>query len=253
MEFYERVSGARMHAAYFRLGGVHQDLPDGLLDDIYLFASQFRYRLDEIEELLTNNRIWKRRLVGIGKITSNEAMDHGFTGVMLRSTGVQWDLRKSQSYEIYDDLDFKIPVGVNGDCFDRYLLRVYEMRESINLIEQCINKIPQGSIKNKNLNVTQPPRSLTKTSMESLIYHFKLFTDNTIVEEGEAYAGIESPKGEFGIYLASNGTNRPYRCKIRSPGYIHLQGLDYMSYNHLLADVTTIIGTQDVVFGEIDR
>lgn len=253
MEFYERVSGARMHAAYFRIGGVHQDLPEGLLDDIYLFATQFKYRLDEIEELLTNNRIWKRRLVGVGKITANEALNHGFTGVLLRSTGIQWDLRKSQPYEVYDDLAFKIPVGVTGDCYDRYLLRVYEMRESLNLIEQCINNIPTGAIKNKNLNVTQPPRNLTKTSMESLIYHFKIFTDNTVVGEGETYAGIESPKGEFGIYLASNGTNRPYRCKIRTPGYIHLQGLDYMSYNHLLADVTTIIGTQDVVFGEIDR
>lgn len=253
MEFYERVSGARMHAAYFRPGGVAQDIPNGMLEDIYRFIRQFSDRITEIEELLTNNRIWKQRLIGVGVITANEAMERGFTGVLLRSSGVRWDLRKTQPYEAYSDFDFEVPWSSNGDCYDRYLLRMWEMRQSLRIIEQAISRIPEGAFKNPSYKLTPPPRAVLKTSMESLIHHFKLFTDNIVLPKSETYVGIESPKGEFGVYLAVNRSNRPYRCKIRSPGYNHLQGLDYMSYNHFLADVTTIIGTQDVVFGEIDR
>ncbi len=253
MEFYERVSGARMHAAYFRPGGVSQDLPLGTLTDIHRFASRFNERLTEIEELLTNNRIWRRRLVGIGAITASEAIERGFTGVMLRSTGICWDLRKTQPYEAYRKLKFEVPVGINGDCFDRYLLRIWEMRQSVAIIEQCLARMPEGPVKNEDYKISPPPKTLIKSSMEALIHHFKLFTENLILPRAESYAAVESPKGEFGVYLAVNRSNRPYRCKIRSPGYAHLQGLDYMSYNHFLADVTTIIGTQDVVFGEIDR
>ena len=253
MEFYERVSGARMHAAYFRPGGVVQDIPNNLLDDIYLFIGQFRSRLSEISELLTENRIWRQRLVGVGKISAEDAITHGFTGVLLRSTGVKHDLRKVTPYETYGDFEFSSPIGANGDCFDRYLLRMEEMFQSLNIVEQALEVITTGPIKNENHKVCPPSRELTKVSMEALIHHFKYYSSGITVLPDEVYAGIESPKGEFGVYLVGCGTNKPYRCKIKSPGYVHLQGLDFMSYNHFLADVTTIIGTQDIVFGEIDR
>lgn len=253
MEFYERVSGARMHAAYFRIGGVVQDLPNNLLGDIYLFINQFRSRLVEIQELLDENRIWKQRLIGVGAIGADSAVAQGFTGVLLRSTGIRQDIRKTSPYEVYSKLRFNVPVGSNGDCFDRYLLRMSEMVESLNIIEQCISQIPEGVVKNENYKISPPPRALIKTSMESLIHHFKYFSKGASAPANEVYASVESPKGEFGVYLVSAGRNRPYRCKIKSPGYVHLQGLDLMSYNHFLADITTIIGTQDIVFGEIDR
>ena len=253
MEFYERVSGARMHAAYFRPGGVSADLPFGLLNDIYIFCSQFVIRLNEIEELLTENRIWKQRLVDVGEVTVSEALDWGFSGVMIRGSGVHWDLRKAQPYDIYSQLAFTIPTRENGDCYDRYLVRILEMRESVKIIEQCLNQIPIGTVKSTDTKITPPSRFLMKSSMESLIHHFKLFTEGIKIPKNETYVASEAPKGEFGVFLVSNNTNRPYRCKIKSPGFNHLQGLNFMSTNHLIADVVTIIGTQDVVFGEIDR
>jgi NADH dehydrogenase (ubiquinone) Fe-S protein 2 len=253
MEFYERVSGARMHAAYIRPGGVSQDMPAGLSDDIYKFAEQFSARIDEIEELLTNNRIWKQRLVDIGVISAQQALDWGFSGVMLRGSGVLWDLRKTQPYEVYPLLDFDIPVGTKGDCYDRYLIRIEEMRQSLRLIHQCLNKMPQGLIKVDDQKITTPSRKDMKNSMEALIHHFKLYTEGFTVPQGETYTAVEAPKGEFGVYLVSNGTNKPYRCKIRAPGFAHLQALDFMSKKHMIADVVTIIGTQDIVFGEVDR
>jgi NADH dehydrogenase (ubiquinone) Fe-S protein 2 len=253
MEFYERVSGARMHAAYFRPGGVSMDLPEGLLNDIYLFVEQFNLRLLEVEEMLTENRIWKQRLVDIGVVSASNAYDWGFSGVMLRGSGVKWDLRKSQPYEIYDKLNFKIPVGSNGDCYDRYLIRIFEMKESLKIIEQCLNKMPLGIIKTNDNKITPPSRKEIKQSMESLIHHFKIYTQSFVVPFNEVYAASEAPKGEFGVYLISNNTNRPYRCKIKAPGFAHLQALDFMSRGHLIADVVTIIGTQDIVFGEVDR
>jgi NADH dehydrogenase (ubiquinone) Fe-S protein 2 len=252
MEFYERVSGARMHAAYVRPGGVAQDLPIGLIDDIWLFINQFNSRIDEIEELLTNNRIWKQRLLNVGIVSKKQAMSWGFSGVMLRGSGIPWDLRKTEPYEIYDSLDFNIPIGIRGDCYDRYLIRIEEMRQSLNIIEQCLNKIPSGSIKSEN-KISAPSRSQLKTSMESLIHHFKLYSEGYYISEDETYLGVEAPKGEFGVFLVSNGSNKPYRCKIKAPGFLHLQGIDFMSHNHLIADVVTIIGTQDIVFGEVDR
>nr|YP_010394041.1 NADH dehydrogenase subunit 7 [Peronospora belbahrii]DAZ88049.1 TPA_asm: NADH dehydrogenase subunit 7 [Peronospora belbahrii] len=253
MEFYERVSGARMHAAYFRPGGVNQDLPKGLLNDIYIFCEQFNTRLDEIEEMLTNNRIWKQRLVDIGIISSKNALNFGFSGVMLRGSGISWDLRKTQPYEIYNQLEFEIPVGTNGDCYDRYLIRIEEMRQSIRLIVQILNKIPKGPIKLDDKKITNPNRIQIKNSMESLIHHFKYYSENISVKSGETYTVIEAPKGEYGVYLISDGTNKPYRCKIKSPGFFHLQSLDFLAKNHMIADVVTIIGTLDIVFGEIDR
>ena len=253
LEFYERVSGARMHAAYFRPGGVNQDLPKGLLNDIYIFCEQFNTRLDEIEEMLTNNRIWKQRLVDIGIISAKDALNLGFSGVMLRGSGISWDLRKSQSYEIYNELDFDIPIGTNGDCYDRYLIRVEEMRQSLRIILQILNKIPLGSIKLDDKKITNPNRTQIKNSMESLIHHFKYYSENISINSGETFTVIEAPKGEYGVYLISDGTNKPYRCKIKSPGFFHLQALDFISKNHMIADVVTIIGTLDVVFGEIDR
>ena len=253
MEFYERVSGARMHASYFRPGGVSQDLNIGLLNDIYSFCAQFVRRLDEIEEMLTSNPIWKLRLVNIGVVTAQQAVDWGFSGVMLRGSGVIWDLRKNQPYEIYPNLKFDIPVGVNGDCFDRYAIRIQEMRQSLNIIQQCLNKIPNGNIKVDDAKISPPSRAEVKQSMEALIHHFKLYTEGMIVPIGETYLATEAPKGEFGVYLISNGTNRPYRCKIKAPGFAHLQALNMMSSSHMLADVVTIIGTQDIVFGEVDR
>jgi len=253
MEFYERVSGARMHASYFRPGGVNSDLPIGLLDDVYIFAEQFNTRLNEMEDMLTENNIWKQRLVDIGIVSVNEALDWGFSGVMLRGSGVNWDLRKSQPYEIYNTLKFKISTGLHGDCYDRYVVRMLEMKESLKLIEQCVNYIQPGNIKSNNKKVTVPPRADMKQSMESLIHHFKLSTEGIIPNLGQTYSASEAPKGEFGILLISNGTNRPYRCKIKAPGFSHLQGLDFMAKGHLIADVVTIIGTQDIVFGEVDR
>jgi NADH dehydrogenase (ubiquinone) Fe-S protein 2 len=253
MEFYERVSGARMHAAYIRPGGVAQDLPVGLSEDIYRFCRQFASRIDEMEELLTGNRIWKQRLVDIGVVTADQALNWGFSGVMLRGSGVAWDLRKSQAYDVYDRMDFQVPVGSRGDCYDRYLIRVEEMRQSLRIILQCLQEMPQGEIKADDRKITPPSRAHMKSSMESLIHHFKLYTEGFSVPAGETYTAVEAPKGEFGVYLVSNGTNRPYRCKIRAPGFAHLQGLDFMAKNHMLADVVTIIGTQDIVFGEVDR
>jgi NADH dehydrogenase I D subunit len=253
MEFYERVSGARMHAAYFRPGGVNLDLPLGLLDDIYLFIEQFNFRLNEIEEMLSENNIWKQRLVDIGVISFLDSLNWGFSGVMLRGSGINWDLRKSQPYDIYNQLNFKIPIGLNGDCYDRYILRMLEMKESLIIIKQCINNMPKGNIKNDNRKLSIPSRKNMKNSMESLIHHFKFSTQGIQPLPGETYMGSEAPKGEFGVYLVSDGTNKPFRCKIKSPEFNHLQALNFMSQNHFIADVVTIIGTQDIVFGEVDR
>ncbi len=253
MEFYERVSGARMHAAYIRPGGVSQDLPIGLLNDIYIFISNFNSRIDEFEELLTGNRIWKQRLVDVGVVAYKEALNWSFSGVLLRGSGIAWDLRKNQPYEIYDKLNFEIPIGINGDCFDRYLIRINEMRQSISIINQCLNLISEGPVKTDDNKLFPPARALMKHSMESLIHHFKLYSEGFAIPENEIYAAVEAPKGEFGVYLVSNNTSRPYRCHIKAPGFSHLQGLDFMSKGHMIADVVTIIGTQDIVFGEIDR
>ncbi len=253
MEFYERVSGARMHASYFRPGGVNQDLPRGLLEDIFKFSKQFTLRLDEFEEMLTNNRIWKQRLVDIGTVSAKDAQEWGFSGVMLRGSGICWDLRKNQPYEIYDKLDFSIPVGTNGDCYDRYLIRIEEMRQSIKIINQVLNEMPEGLIKSDDEKISNPNRIKVKNSMESLIHHFKYYTTNLFVPKGLVYKAIEAPKGEFGVTLVSDGSNIPYRCKIKAPGFAHLQALDFMCKDHMIADVVTVIGTQDIVFGEVDR
>jgi len=253
LEFYERVSGARMHAAYIRPGGVAQDIPVGLLEDIWTFISKLGDRLDEMEEMLTDNRIWKQRLVDIGIVTAREALDWGFTGVMLRGSGLKWDLRKVAPYEVYNELEFDVPVGTRGDCYDRYLIRMEEMRQSIRIILQCLNNMPAGQHCIDNYKVSKPPRIAMKTNMEAMIHHFKFFTQGYSVPEGETYTAIEAPKGEFGVYLVSDGSPRPYRCKLRAPGFTHLQGLDVMAKGHLIADVVTIIGTQDIVFGEVDR
>jgi len=253
MEFYERISGARMHSAFFRPGGVHFDLPKGLLSDIFIFIKQFNLRLIEIEDMLTDNRIWKQRLVEIGVVSSKKALEWGFSGVMLRGSGVRWDLRKAKPYEIYDKLKFAIPTGSNGDCYDRYLIRIFEMKQSLKIIEQCINNLPKGIIKTNNNKVTPPTRNEIKQSMESLIHHFKIYTQGMTIPTNETYVGTEAPKGEFGVFLISNNTNKPYRCKIKAPGFSHLQALNYMSKNSMIADVVTIIGTQDIVFGEVDR
>ena len=253
MEFYERVSGARMHAAYFRPGGVHFDLPVGLLHDIYIFIIQFKIKILEIEELLSSNRIWKQRLVEIGKITAKAAKDWGFSGVMLRGSGVLWDLRKSQPYEIYNLLDFNVPIGTNGDCYDRYKIRLFEIKQSLNIIKQCLKLLPLGPVKSNNLKATAPLKFEIKNSMEAIIHHFKTYTNGITIPKFETYIGTEAPKGEFGVYLISNNTNKPYRCKIKAPGFAHLQALNFMCKNHMIADVVTIIGTQDIVFGEVDR
>lgn len=253
MEFYERVSGARMHASYVRPGGVFQDLPIGILDDIFEFSLNFRKRLDEIEELLSNNRIWKQRLVNIGIVTAKKAENLGFSGVLLRGSGIKWDLRKKQPYEVYDQIPFNVPVGVNGDCYDRYLIRIEEMRQSLRIIDWCIEHMPKGEIKTEDYKFVPPSRFNMKTSMESLIHHFKYFTEGPKVPKGRTYTATEAPKGEFGVYLVSDGSSKPYRCKIKAPGFLHLQGLSEMVHNHMIADVVTVIGTQDIVFGEIDR
>ena len=253
MEFYERVSGARMHAAYFRPGGVAQDIPAGLSQDIYTFCRQFASRIDELEEMLTQNRIWKQRLVDIGIVTAEDAQNWGFTGVLLRGSGIPWDLRKAQPYETYDQFAFDVPVGRRGDSYDRYLIRVEEMRQSVRIIMQAVDQLKPGLVKVDDRNMTPPSRIEMKDSMEALIHHFKLYTEGMNVPLGEVYVGVEAPKGEFGVYLVSQGTNRPYRCKIRAPGFVNLQALDFMANGHMLADVITLIGTQDIVFGEVDR
>jgi NADH dehydrogenase (ubiquinone) Fe-S protein 2 len=253
MEFYERVSGARMHAAYIRPGGVSADLPIGFLDDLHLFVNQFHLRVDEIEEMLTTNRIWKERLVDVGVVTAQQAIDWGFSGVMIRGSGIPWDLRKSNPYEIYSKIDFHIPVGSGGDCYDRYLIRVEEMRQSLVIIQAAIDHLKPGAIKSNNFKVCPPSRSEMKNSMESVIHHFKFFTEGIVLPQGESYTATEAPKGEFGVYLISNSTDKPYRSKIKAPGFGHLQALNNMTEGHMIADVVTIIGTQDIVFGEIDR
>lgn len=253
MEMYERISGTRMHASYIRVGGVSKDIQYEFLKDINLFIRQFSSRLNEIEELLTKNRIWKQRLLNVGIISKKFALNYGFTGVMLRSVGIPWDLRKNTPYEIYNNIKFNVPVGTSGDCYDRYLLRIEEMRQSLLIIQNCINSIPNGLIKTESYKIAPPLRNTLKNSMESVIHHFKLYSEGFIVKSNEGYVGIEAPKGEFGVYLVSDNSNYPYRCKIRSAGFTHLQAMDYLTKNHLIADVVTIIGTLDIVFGEIDR
>jgi NADH-quinone oxidoreductase subunit D len=253
LEFYERASGARFHSAYIRPGGVHQDIPAGMEEDVYRFARQFRRYIDDVDSLLTENRIWKQRLVDIGVVTADEAMDWGFSGPMLRGSGIAWDLRKSQPYEIYDRLDFDIPIGKNGDCYDRYLVRMEEMRQSLRIIEQCVENMPKGPVVTDDPRIAPPRRAAMKQSMEALINHFKLYSEGYHVPAGETYTAVEAPKGEFGVYLIADGTNSPYRCRIHAPGFAHLQALDFMTRGHMLADVVTVIGTMDIVFGEIDR
>ena len=257
MVFYERASGARMHAAYFRPGGVHQDLPQALIDDIAQFCEDFPKALDDIDSLLTENRIFKQRNADIGVVTLDEAWSFGFSGIMVRASGAAWDLRKAQPYECYDRFDFDVPVGKHGDCYDRYLVRMEEMRQSNKIMKQCIELLNspegQGPVSTTDGKVVPPKRGDMKRSMEALIHHFKLYTEGYRVPEGEVYAAVEAPKGEFGVYLVSDGTNKPYRCKIRAPGFAHLQAMDFLCRGHLLADVTAILGSLDIVFGEVDR
>ena len=253
MGFYERVSGSRLHANYFRPGGVHQDLPRGLVEDITKFCQDFPKIIDDLETLLTDNRIFKQRNVDIGIVSKQDALDYSFSGVMLRGSGVAWDLRKSQPYDCYEQLEFKIPIGKNGDCYDRYLCRIEEMRESVNIINQCLVKLPKGPVKNQDAKVTPPAKKELKNSMEALIHHFKLFTEGYRVDEDEIYTAVEAPKGEFGVYLISDGSNKPYKCKIKAPGFSHLQAMDYLIKGHMLADVPAVLGSMDIVFGEVDR
>jgi len=253
MEFYERVSGARMHACYIRPGGVHEDLPLGFLNDLFLFIEQFSYRIDELEIFLTQNRIWKQRLVNVGVVSKKNALSYGFSGVMLRGSGIKWDLRKNQPYEVYKDLNFHSSVGLNGDCYDRFLMRVEEMRQSLFIIHQCINLISFGPIKSQNEKISGLSKKNIKNSMESLINYFKTFSSGFSVSKNSLYSSLEAPKGEFGVFLVSDGSSLPYRCKIRSPGFYHLQGLKFLSKGAFLADAVALVGTLDVVFGEIDR
>ena len=253
MEFYERASGARLHAAYFRPGGVHRDLPAGMLDDIAAWAERFPPLIADIETLLNENRIFKQRTVDIGRVSFEEALDWGFSGPMLRASGKAWDLRRAQPYDVYDRLDFDVPVGSNGDCYDRYLVRVEEMRQSLRIISQCIGQMPEGPVAADTGKVAPPQRGEMKRSMEALIHHFKLYTEGYRVPVGETYAAVEAPKGEFGVYLVSDGTNRPYRCRIRAPGFAHLAAMDFLSRGHMLADSVAILGAMDIVFGEVDR
>ena len=253
MEFHEAASGARMHANYFRPGGVAKDLPAGLEEQIAAWADTFPKFIDDLEGLLTANRIWKQRTVDIGIFTAEQALAWGFSGPCLRASGVSWDLRRAQPYEMYDQLDFKVPVGRNGDCYDRYLVRVAEMRESVSMIKQCLAKMKPGPIKVQDNKITPPTRANMKRSMEALIHHFKLYTEGYHVPAGSTYSVVEAPKGEFGVYLVADGTNRPYRCKIRATGFAHLQAIEEMAKRHMLADAVAIIGSLDVVFGEIDR
>jgi NADH-quinone oxidoreductase subunit D len=253
MEFYERASGARIHSAYFRPGGVNRDLPPDLLEDISDFCDRFPPMLNDVQDLLTGNRIFVQRTVDIGIADAEEAMDWGFSGPMLRASGVPWDLRKAQPYDVYDQMDFEIPVGKNGDCFDRYMIRLEEMRQSLRIVKQCLEKMPIGPVKTEDRKIAPPPRAEMKQSMEALIHHFKLYTEGYKVPKGETYTAVEAPKGEFGVYLISDGTNKPYRCKIKAPGFSFLQATDYLGKGHMLADVVAIVGSMDIVFGEIDR
>ncbi len=253
MTFYERVSGSRLHANYFRVGGVHQDLPRGLKEDIAKFCIKFPKVIDDLETLLTDNRIFKQRNVDIGVVSKQDALDYSFSGVMLRGSGIPWDLRKSQPYECYDQMDFKIPIGKNGDCYDRYLCRIEEMRESVKIINQCLAQMPSGPVKTLDGKISPPPKKDIKESMEALIHHFKLFTEGYRVKNDEIYVAVEAPKGEFGVFLISDGSSKPYKCKIRAPGFSHLQAMDYLIKGHMLADVPALLGSMDVVFGEIDR
>jgi NADH-quinone oxidoreductase subunit D len=257
MVFYERASGSRMHAKYFRVGGVHQDLPKKLIEDISAWCDQFPRAIDDIEGLLSDNRIFKQRNVDIGIVTLDECFKWGFSGVMVRGSGATWDLRKAQPYECYDELDFDIPIGKNGDCYDRYHLRVEEMRQSTKIMKQCCIKLlgpeGQGPVSTQRTQVVPPKRGEMKSSMEALINHFKLYTEGFHVPAGEVYAAVEAPKGEFGVFLVADGSNKPYRCKIRAPGFPHLQAMDYLNRGHMLADVSAILGSLDIVFGEIDR
>lgn len=253
LEFYERASGARFHSAYIRPGGVHQDIPHGMEEDIYKWAEGFAKYIDDVDNLLTGNRIWKQRTVDIGVVSAAEAMDWGFSGPMLRGSGIAWDLRKSQPYDVYSELDFDIAIGKNGDCWDRYLVRMEEMRQSLRIIKQCVERLPKGPVVTQDPKITPPKRALMKQSMEALIHHFKLYTEGYHVPAGETYTAVEAPKGEFGVYLVADGGNKPYRCRIHAPGFAHLQALEFMTKGHMLADVVTVIGTMDIVFGEIDR
>ncbi|ALN73405.1 NADH-quinone oxidoreductase subunit D [Aureimonas sp. AU20] len=257
MVFYERASGARLHAAYFRPGGVHQDLDARLVDDIGAWCDPFLKALADIDELLTENRIFKQRNVDIGVVSLEDAFALGFSGVMVRGSGAAWDLRKSQPYECYDQMQFDIPIGKNGDCYDRYLIRMEEMRQSTAIMKQCIERLAgkdrAGPVSSTEGKVVPPKRAAMKRSMEALIHHFKLYTEGFHVPEGEVYAAVEAPKGEFGVYLVADGTNKPYRCKIKAPGFAHLQALDFLCRNHMLADVSAILGSCDIVFGEVDR
>lgn len=256
MVFYERASGSRMHAAYFRVGGVHQDLPQQLVDDIGAFCDPFLKVCDDIEGLLTDNRIFKQRNVDIGVVSLEDAWKWGFSGVMVRGSGAPWDLRKSQPYECYDELDFDIPVGKNGDCYDRYLVRMEEMRQSVRIMKQCVERLSSekdSSFSADDHKIVAPKRGDMKRSMEALIHHFKLYTEGFHVPAGEVYAAVEAPKGEFGVYLVADGTNKPYRCKLRAPGFAHLSAMEFMCKGHQLADVSAILGSLDIVFGEVDR
>ncbi|MFZ2870696.1 NADH-quinone oxidoreductase subunit D [Zavarzinia sp.] len=253
MCFYERVCGARLHAAYFRVGGVHQDMPAGLAEDIMAWTESFPKVLDDLENLIVENRIFKQRNVDIGVVSAEDAIAWGFTGPMLRGSGVAWDLRKAQPYEVYDKMEFDVPVGRHGDCYDRFVLRFYEMRESLKIIRQAIQQMPKGPVMTEDGKIAPPKRGDMKRSMEALIHHFKLYTEGFHVPAGEAYAAVEAPKGEFAVYLVSDGSNKPYRCKIRAPAFAHLQAMDFMAKGHMLADAPAIIGSQDIVFGEVDR
>ena len=253
MTFYERASGSRLHANYFRAGGVHKDLPRGLENDIADFIKKFPKIIDDLEALLTDNRIFKQRNVDIGIVTKQDALDYSFSGVMLRGSNVAWDLRKSQPYDCYEQIDFNIPVGKNGDCYDRYLCRVEEMRESVRIIDQCLKNLPKGPIKSMDGKITPPSKKDIKQSMEALIHHFKLFTEGYRVPKDEIYTAVEAPKGEFGVYLILDGSSKPYKCKIRAPGFSHLQSMDYLIKGHMLADVPAVLGSLDIVFGEVDR
>ena len=255
MVFYERASGARLHANYFRVGGVRQDLPPKLIADISAWCDAFPKALEDIDGLITENRIFKQRNVDIGVVTKEEALAWGFSGVMVRGSGIAWDLRRNQPYECYNELEFDIPLGVNGDCYDRYLCRMEEMRQSVRIMKQCCERLEKtpGPVLNEDNKIAPPRRGEMKRSMEALIHHFKLFTEGFRTPPGEVYASVEAPKGEFGVYLVSDGTNRPYKCKIRAPGYPHLQAMDWMNRGHMLADVSAVLGSLDIVFGEIDR
>ena len=253
MEFYERASGARLHCAYFRPGGVHQDIPDGMIEDILAWCETFPKVLGDMEDLLVENRIFKQRNVDIGVLSAEEAMAWGGSGPIVRGSGLAWDLRKAEPYEVYDKMDFDIPVGTNGDCYDRFVVRLEEMRQSLKIMKQCCEEMPPGPVQTDDRKVAPPKRGEMKRSMEALIHHFKLYTEGYHVPEGEVYAAVEAPKGEFGVYLVSDGSNKPYKCRIRAPGFAHLQAMDFLCKGHMLADAPAILGSLDIVFGEVDR